>query len=410
MRLARLFLISLTIVFSLIRSVSAQQAIPIQVIEAEQSAIQCAAGSQAHPTIWASNGAITPAFWGRAVGDRIQFNVTIEQTMTSPRLGIRYSFAEGDYLHYANIKESPRALTLTVDNNDPVEVHVPDTGWWDLFKTIFIDLPKLDKGEHTFTLQSPAEHSTTNIDCFFVMPDQGGILPPAMQSTALARSENQRFEIRATPGVKLNMPPDKLFKHFGRIYEHYKQYMGWAPKTPILIHLIEEARWDNPGATSYQNQWGVFFRAEIMPTEQGNWCHEMTHLFYEAHFPWWFDESSIRMLTTFDWAPTLFPQHEKPMDNPYYRQCVERGRAVLENPNNKFESVDDIQYALRMKFGPDLFKKFFHLCYDAGKEGKLDFTPGRHMTKAELMKYMSLAAGEDVTPYYQQWTGYDNAP
>ena len=410
MRFARHLTVAVLPLCFVAQTLPAREAPGIQVIEAEQAEIQCAAGPQVHNTIWASGGANTPAFWGRALGDQVRFKVEVKQTLPSPRLGIRYAFAEAEYLQYANVPKSPRTLHLVVDDGEPIELQVPDTGWWNLFETIYIDLPKLDKGEHTFILQSPAEHSTTNIDCFFLMPTQAGIIPPAMQSTILARSANRRFEVCATPGVKLSVPADKLFKQFDRIYEHYKQYMGWSPKTPIRIHLISESLWDNPGATSYQNQWGVFFRAEAMPTEQGNWCHEVTHLFYEAHFPWWFDESSVRMLTTFEWVPKLFPQHQRPMDNPYYRECVERGRTVLEHPQMKFESVDDIQYALRIRYGSDLFKKFFHLCYDAGQQGKLDFTPGRHITKAEIMKYMSLAAGEDVTPYYQQWSGYDAAP
>ncbi len=58
----------------------------------------------------------------------------------------------------------------------------------------------------------------------------------------------------------------------------------------------------------------------------------------------------------------------------------------------------------------DVFKRFFHLCAKAGRKGEIDFTPGRHLTNAEIVKYMSLAAGEDVTPLYKQWKGFEIKP
>ncbi len=58
--------------------------------------------------------------------------------------------------------------------------------------------------------------------------------------------------------------------------------MGWAPPPPVRIHLISRDLWENPGATAWQNQWGVFFPAESITTDQGNMAHEMTHMFYLA--------------------------------------------------------------------------------------------------------------------------------
>jgi hypothetical protein len=207
---------------------------------------------------------------------------------------------------------------------------------------------------------------------------------------------------KADPGIS----PESIFKHFDRIFEHYWDYMGWAPASPIQIHVIEDQLWDNPGATAYQNQWGVYFKADTMARDQGNWCHEMTHMFYCAHFPGWFDESSNRMLTTFNWVPDLFPAHQKPEDNPYYRQCAEEGRRILADQSLRVDNAEPIQYAIRLKYGKDAFKRFFHLCRDAGEAGELDFTPGRHLTNEEIVHYMSKAVGEDVRPLYQQWKGF----
>jgi hypothetical protein len=72
----------------------------------------------------------------------------------------------------------------------------------------------------------------------------------------------------------------------------------------------------------------------------------------------------------------------------------------------KFDNAEPVQYAIRLKYGPDVFKRFFHLCAEAGRKGEIDFTPGRHLTNAEIVRYMSRAAGEDVTPLYRQWKGF----
>jgi hypothetical protein len=203
----------------------------------------------------------------------------------------------------------------------------------------------------------------------------------------------------------MRMTPEAIFKQFDRIFEHYEKFIGWAPPTPVGINLIEDKLWPNAGATSFQNNYGVYFRASVMDREQGNWCHEMTHMFYVAHFPWWFDESSVRVLTTFAWVPALYREPgERP--DPIHRQAVATGRDVLANPAKSYDSPDAIHAALCVKYGPDVFSRFFHACAAAGKKREIDFTPGRHLTRDEIVKYMSEAAGEDVTPLYRQWGGF----
>ena len=83
---------------------------------------------------------------------------------------------------------------------------------------------------------------------------------------------------------------------------------------------------------------------------------------------------------------------------------------VLDNPQQRFDSINAIQYAVRVDYGPDVFRRFFHLCVQAGRKGEIDFTPGRHLTKDEIIRYMSRAAGEDVGPIYRQWRGFANVP
>ena len=381
----------------------------IRIDEIKACKVTCEAGAALQDTIWASDRDVTPAYWGRKEGDAVEWTIELKRAERKPRLGVRYSYAAEHYRRVSGPEAARRVLLLTVDDGEPIEVSVPDTGWWDLFEMASVALPPLSAGRHRFKLVSPLAHATTNLDCFVLYRGKVSDLPPTLRATQIAESASRRFVLKTTPKAPLKVDLDELFGHFDRIYEHYRKYMGWSPPTPISIHLIESACWDS-GATAFQNQWGVFFRADAMPTEQGNWCHEMTHMFYCAHFPGWFDESSVKTLTTFNWVPELFPAHRKPEDNPYYRQCVAEARAVLNNPRKRFDSIDAIQYAIRVKYGPDVFSRFFRLCAQAGEKGEIDFTPGRHLTKAEIVRYMSRAAGADVEPLYRQWRGFENVP
>ena len=381
----------------------------LHIAEMKACQITCAAGSTLQESNWASGRDVTPAYWGRQVGDAIVWETTLKRRQASLIFGLRYSYAAEHYQQHGGQAASRRVLFLTVDQEEPIEVAVPDTSWWDLYELTSVALPPLKAGKHVLRLESTLPHATTNVDCFVLYDGSINSLPGPLRATQFAESASRRYVLRATPRAKVLLEPEELFAQFDRIYEHYRQYMGWAPAIPITLHLMEPECWDS-GATAYQNQWGVFLRADAMRTEQGNWCHEMTHMFYEARFPGWFDESSVKMLTTFEWAPALYPAYDKPEDNPYYRQCVAEGRAVLDQPKRQVDSIDAVQYALRLKYGADLFRRFFHLCAEAGEKEQLEFRPGRHLTKAEIVQYMSQAAGEDVGPLYRQWRGFADAP
>ncbi|MBU0637661.1 MAG: hypothetical protein KKB50_02260, partial [Planctomycetes bacterium] len=352
----------------------------VRTLEIRGCQVTCAAGDELQRTIWASADDVTPAYWGRAAGDAISWTVELPQSYSDLKLGVRYSYAAEHYRRVSGTEAQERCLLLNVDDGPPQRIAVPDTGWWDLFELTSVPLPHLARGPHSFVLTSPAQHTTTNLDCFLIYRGPVARLPAPLRRTQVAESASKRFVLRATPNAQLQMTPEEIFQAFDKIFAHYRDYIGWEPPTPVVIHLIEAGKWDNPGATAYQNNWGVFFRAEVMQREQGNWCHEMTHMFYVGHFPGWFDESSVHTLTTFNWVPTLFPTHKRPEDNPHYRRCVAEARAVLKDRNLRCDRVEPIQYAIRLKYGPDVFRRFFHLCAAAGAKGELDFTPGRHLT------------------------------
>ncbi len=392
----------------------------VRIDEAEFCKLTCAAGKDPGETIWASGGRVVPAYWGRQPGDAVQWMASISREYPDLRLAVRYSYASEHFRRYGGVENPKRTLDLVVDDraDKPIPVPVPDTGWWDLFKTSSVELPLLKKGRHTFKILSSQPNMVTNLDCFILYRGPVEKLPPNLRGTILTACTPAsspadskpvaNFDIRATPRAITRITPEQICTDFQRICRYYQDYMGWAPP-PFAIHIIEDRKWPSPGATAFQNGAGVFFRASIMHREQGNWCHEMTHEFYVAHFPGWWDDSSAQALTIFNFVPALFGNYPSARDSAAtIQRFTKAAREFLANG----QMTDDlllIQCAIRVKYGPDVFKRFFHLCHQAGQKKELDFTPGRHLTKAEICKYMSLAAGEDVTPLYARSKGFRDA-
>lgn len=222
--------------------------------------------------------------------------------------------------------------------------------------------------------------------------------------TVLARSEH--FEVRAQPGTATPLSPDRILSEFERINAFYSGYFGWEPPSPVKIHLVPKAAWTEPGVTAFQNDDGVFFRAEEMATEQGNWLHEMTHMFYVGHFPRWFDEPSVRALTALVWEPALFPSPAR-LPSPLTSRAWAQGMQVGETTRS-YRSLEPVLEALIVR-KPDVFRRFFALCRDEARSGRLDFTPGRRLTRAEIVRLLSQAAGEDVEPLLRRWSGFEQA-
>ncbi len=370
---------------------------------------RAAKGHASHDCVWASGGGVMGNFWGEKAGDTIEVELHLSAPLEKSRLAIRYSYACDHYLGFRGLKDDGKDLQLLVDELPPVTFQMKDTGWWDLFETVYLDIPDLPAGRHFVRLRAVNANTTRNIDCFtFFRGDPDTVLSPAFRKTVLARSASGRFEVRATPTVKLQVTPDQIIREFEGIYDVYAKFMGWEPPLPVGINLIADERWDNPGATSYQNRYGVFFRAGVMHTEQGNWLHEMTHMFYVGHFPGWFDEASVRALTTCAWAPRLYPTVFR--GDAAVQARFKEGRDVLQNPGSKFNDPDPLISALCVKYGPDVFSRFFQACGAAGRTGDLDFTPGRHLTKDEIARYMSVAAKDNVRPLFEQWNGFPQQP
>lgn len=372
--------------------------------EAEKCAIACAAGDAPQETIWARGRKVTPAFWGQAVGDSVKWGLTLPHARGDLHFGLRYSYA-GAPFEARPRRSRERVLQLMVDNGKPIALHVPATGWWEQFDTVSVALPRLSAGSHSIRVVSPAPNTITNIDTLMVFSGPLGNLPVKLRKTIIAESPAKHFFIRVTPNAPLPVAPDALFKDFEHIYAFYLDYMGWAPAGPIGINLIEDDKWPEPGATAFQNDRGVFFRAGAMATEQGNWLHEMTHMFYVGHFPRWLDEPSVRTITKLVWAPALLPEGADPPLRRAYKPAMDEGASIWSDPSATYAGVEPILNALVARYGRDVYRLFFHACAAAGAKGELEFKPGRWMTKAEIVRYMTAAAGEDVAPLFNRWRG-----
>lgn len=395
----------------------------VRLIEAESCKITCKSKEKGQ-TLWASGGALTPPFWGFEPGESVEFTTDIPAGERL-KLAVRYSYAAEAYRNFHHTEDASRNLHLVIDGKaaSPLIVHVPDTAWWDIFETAHVELPKLSTGRHTFKLVSPAPHATTNVDCFILYRGKLESIPAGLRSTHLSACvpasspatttapAKPRFVIRVTPRAPamLRIKPEVICAQFDRIYKYYAEFMGWTPP-PFGINIIEDDKWPNPGATAFQNNYGVFFRASVMHIEQGNWCHEMTHMFYVGHFPGWFDEASCHTLTILNWIPALYGRATRAQDEEHRRSWEADARRFLNTPGETTGNMTLIQNAIRIKYGPDVFRRFFHACKEAGERRELDFTPGRHLTKAEIVRYMSQAAGEDVGAIYARWEGFASAP
>ncbi len=404
--------------------VSAAAGQVLRVDEAEKCKIVCA-HSEKGQSLWPSNGEVTPPFWGFRPGESVEWSIPVTGSGRGLKLAVRYSYAAEHHRNFHHAENPKRDLHLIIDGKEdrPIKVHVPDTGWWDIFETTSVDLPELSTGRHILKLVSPESLMTTNLDCFILYRGGEDKIPLGLRRTTIARSvtsrpasgpadrDPTRFVIRITPKAPLTLriKPEAVVKQFDRIYDYYAEFMGWTPP-PFGVNIIEDSKWPDPGATAFQNNFGVHFRASVMHTEQGNWCHEMTHMFYVAHFPGWFDESSVHCLTVLHWVPKLFPRGPRSEEDPTYKAWVADAKRFLSTPSEMTGNVVLIQNAVLVKYGPEVFRKFFHACLEAGRKKELDFTPGRHLTKAEIIKYMSQAAGEDVTPIYNRWTGFNGEP
>jgi hypothetical protein len=140
-----------------------------------------------------------------------------------------------------------------------------------------------------------------------------------------------------------------------------------------------------------------------MDRDQGNWCHEMNHVMFDGRIPKWLDESLVRIQTRLVWIERLYPEPEAANA---YRETVRAAGKRYSDTSATLDSVEDVLRVLVDRFGTDVLVRFLQACSDAGARGELDFRANRNMTKQEILRYFSAAAGQDVGPFFRRWKGF----
>ncbi|MGI8908600.1 MAG: hypothetical protein ACR2IE_19160 [Candidatus Sumerlaeaceae bacterium] len=338
----------------------------------------------------------------------------LQQPVTEGRLAIRYSCDQSKIQERRGQKPAPRQLLLTVDRTLTGTVPVPDTGGWDTWHTAYMQLTSLSAGEHTFTLTAPAPLTTTHLDCFTLfVGDPAQVLPGPLRSNIVAKQKYPPITIKMTPGAHCGWTPEQLLAHFTKIYHWFHNHMGWEPDRPIINVNI----YDTMHEVAHENGAGVHFQAADAQWNVGNWVHEMNHVFDNHYFPGWITHPLIRTNDAFDSCDAIFPDMPKQMREYQQKIRPERtalGLKLLENPTYRTDDPHEVLYAVRVKYGPDILRKFYHALKAAHDRGEIRLQrqmPHRGifpLSKLTIVKYMSEAAGEDVGPLFYRWNGWVN--
>lgn len=380
----------------------------VAVAEAEKLEIKCAAGSQPGDNLWASGGLFTPRFFGKTIGDSLTWRFELAAPISEPVLLVRYAYDAPGYRGYAGY-DPPRDFDLMIDDLKPLKVSFPHSGGWDEYVTVSLKLPSLSAGSHTLRLVSPTEHTTTDIDVLGIADGMPDPLPIPFRPTVLGKAESGRFLLRATAQARFKPDTKTIFTEFEKIYAYMKSFSHWEPTVAIGINVIEDSRWPFGAATAFSDMRGVFFRAGVMHEAYGDWCHEMSHWFLVGRSPKWLEEPLVRVLTAMVWMPGIYPGPD-PKKDPLYVSGERSGREVLANSDRQYDDLEPILYAIAVRYGPEVFGRFFKACAKAGEKGDLAFQPGRHLTRDEIARYLSESAGQSVLPLLRRWRGYATAP
>lgn len=342
-------------------------------------------------------------FWGEKEGDEISWELKLDRIETQLKLAVRYSYHESHYREFTGYDSAERKLMLLMDGEEVGWIEVLDTGSWEDFDTAYVRLPRLSSGPHQFTLRSPTDRVTTDLDAFtFFRGDPEEVLTPAWRRSMVTKSPDGRFTLRMTARAVVQHEPEAILRYFDHIYDYYHEYMGWDPDRGVTnIHIYEDAL----GQGTFENQHGIYFEASNFNTDRGNWIHEMNHVFDSGLFPHWSGHPMIRFNDTFVTGPEMFPGHWR--IDPTDRLAV--GRKVLASRSYRTDDPHEILYALRVKYGKDLLRRFYRECREAKERGEIEFVRAHPLTRDQYIDLMSRAAGDDVRRYFEQWNGFANA-
>ena len=402
------YLIFITItIFSILPAHNARARI-IWLREAENSHLVSARpGEKTYSSLLASGGGCT-ANWGSLKEDSISCIWTLRSPLKYGQLALRYAYDDADMANREGPQDTTRNLILYIDGTTTRTLHVPETQGWGDFETAYCELPDLAPGRHTLELKPAAVKVMTNVDCFTVFAGIADhVLPLPFRQTVVARQKYPPIWIKMSPGCKVVWTPEQIVKEFNKIYFWFKDWTGWEPDRPLInVHVYE----DSLGQGAYENGAGVHFGASNFNWDQGNWTHEMNHVWHNGYFPPFIEHPLIRTNDAFDSIDGIFPdqKHHPPSETSasHAQACREIANKILNNPYYQTDDFQEVLFALRVKYGPGLTKRFYHELLAAKKRGEIPLKRGGPIYKADILINMSRAAGEDVLPYFKRWNGW----
>ena len=397
----------LFIIFLFLNHFSQSQIIFIQ--EAERYTIKAAAPQKIiNESKWASSGKGTN-WWGTKKDDSISWKWTAKSTLKDAQMALRYAYNEADMTRREGPQDKKRELVMTIDDTTRLIFNVPDTGGWSDFETAYVNLPKLNIGLHTFVLTTPVDKILVDVDCFTVFQGSASYyLQLPFRNTIVARQSYPKIWIKMTPLCKVKWTPDQILRDFTKIYTWFKEFTGWEPDRPlVVVHVYE----DKYKVGTFENGDGVHFEAENFNWDKGNWVHEMNHVWHNGYFPPLLEHPLIRTNDAFDASDGIFPDRDRPPGETFTSHLHQRAliaAKVLDNPNYKTDDFKEILFALRVKYGPKLITGFYHQLLEGKKRGEIPLKRNGPMYKNDILKYMSQAAGEEISPFFQRWNGWEN--
>lgn len=357
-------------------------------------------------TSFASGGTMV-VWWGFSKSDSITWNWDLISPLSNATLALRYGYDNADMTRREGPQDAERILMFCLDGKTPVAIPVPETRGWGDFETVYYNLPPLAVGKHTLVLSPKNDKTATNLDCFTVFcgkPEK--VLPLPFCTTVVARQKYPPIQVKMTPKAVTRWTPEQTLQNFTRIYNWFKDWMGWEPdRKEINVHIHEEK------CGAFEDGAGVHFEMENFNWDVGNWCHEMNHVFDNGYFPGWTGHSIIRTMDSFDSIDSLFPDRQYPGQTKASRIRDKRNIAmrILGNPAFRTDDLQDVFFALRFKFGKNATYGFYHAIKAAADRKEIPLHRGCGFTKEQMVKYMSQAIGEDARPYFERWNGWKDA-
>lgn len=355
-----------------------------------------------------ASGRFCTASWGSSTADSISCIWFLRSPLKYGQVALRYAYDNSDMTRREGPQDTTRNLILYIDGTTTRTLHVLDTHGWCDFETVYCELPDLAPGRHTLELKPAADKVMTNVDCITIFTGIADhVLPLPFRQTVVARQQYPPFWVKMSPYCRVTRSPEQILQAFNKIYFWFKDWTGWEPDRKLInIQIYEPAL----GQGAYENSEGVNFDADNFNWDQGNWTHEMNHVFHNGYFPPFIEHPLIRTNDSFDSIDGIFPdqKHHPLSETPesHAQACRNIANKILKNPYYRTDDFKEVMFALRVKYGPKLTTRFYHELLAASKRGEIPLRRGGPLYKLHMVKYMSKAAGEDVTPYFAQWTGW----